>query len=150
MKLPKFNLPNSIHCLVFNRLCTLMVYQNRTVTINQGKEKKLFEANELCLENFERNIAEQYKKAILEIKETTILILSLDDQSNYLSNFIFPPYFLQKIDSHFFGSCFLISSFSIFQFPVSSLGLGVFRYSARLPIRINIKVMSRVKVQFFC
>ena len=49
-----------------------MVYQNRIVTINQGKEKKLFEANELCLENFERNIAEQYKKAILEIKETTI------------------------------------------------------------------------------
>jgi len=26
----------------------------------------------MALENYERNIAEQYKKAILEIKETTI------------------------------------------------------------------------------
>ena len=85
------------------------------------------------------------KKAILEIKETTILKLYLDDQSNYFPNFIFPPYCLRKMDSHVFGSCFF-NIFLLFQFPFFSLDLDIVRYSPRLPIRINRKVCLESKL----
>lgn len=64
-------------------------------------------------------------KAILEIKETIVFKIIFGLPKQYLPNFIFPPYFLQKWIATFFCSCFLISSFSIFHFPVF-LGLGCF------------------------
>lgn len=54
--------------------------------------------------------------------------------------------FSRKWIAMFLVHVFLISSFSIFQFPFFSLDLDVVRYSPRLPIRINRKVCLESKL----